>query len=179
MKRLFSFALSLGLVAALAAPVAAQVDPTPSTNAGNQNGALHDPLWAHFKVTEVGLGYADIKFVSERGFASCFEYRTDGDTSQVITANGGVNYNPLITDGLYPFVCKVNSTETMTINADEYIEIRMVFGAEGDERFDWTRVDVDVDASEKMDCKNGGWESYGFDNQGQCVRFLTSGKDSR
>ena len=30
----------------------------------------------------------------------------------------------------------------MTINANEYVEVRMVFGAETDERFDWTRFDV-------------------------------------
>lgn len=31
----------------------------------------------------------------------------------------------------------------------------------------------------KDDCKNGGWEQYGFKNQGQCVRFIETGKDSR
>ncbi len=29
------------------------------------------------------------------------------------------------------------------------------------------------------DCKKGGWEQYGFRNQGQCVRFVQTGKDSR
>lgn len=28
-------------------------------------------------------------------------------------------------------------------------------------------------------CKKGGWESFGFKNQGQCVRFVETGKDSR
>lgn len=31
----------------------------------------------------------------------------------------------------------------------------------------------------KDDCKNGGWADYGFKNQGQCVRFIETGKDSR
>jgi len=31
----------------------------------------------------------------------------------------------------------------------------------------------------KDDCKNGGWEKYGFKNQGQCVRYVETGKDSR
>ena len=30
----------------------------------------------------------------------------------------------------------------VTIPADEFVEVRMVFGAEEDERFDWTRFDV-------------------------------------
>ena len=35
------------------------------------------------------------------------------------------------------------------------------------------------DPQTKDDCKNGGWEQYGFRNQGQCVRFVETGKDSR
>lgn len=31
----------------------------------------------------------------------------------------------------------------------------------------------------KDDCKKGGYEEYGFENQGQCVRFVETGKDSR
>ncbi len=31
----------------------------------------------------------------------------------------------------------------------------------------------------KEQCKAGGWEILGFENQGQCVRFVESGKDSR
>lgn len=31
----------------------------------------------------------------------------------------------------------------------------------------------------KDDCQNGGWEAYGFRNQGQCVRLIETGKDSR
>ena len=33
--------------------------------------------------------------------------------------------------------------------------------------------------STKDDCKKGGWEGYHFKNQGQCVRFIETGKDSR
>lgn len=32
---------------------------------------------------------------------------------------------------------------------------------------------------DKDDCKDGGWESFGFRNQGQCVRFVETGKDDR
>lgn len=31
----------------------------------------------------------------------------------------------------------------------------------------------------KAQCVDGGWEDAGFRNQGQCVRFVTTGKDSR
>ena len=30
-----------------------------------------------------------------------------------------------------------------------------------------------------MDCRDGGWQNLGFRNQGQCIRFVTTGKDSR
>jgi hypothetical protein len=30
-----------------------------------------------------------------------------------------------------------------------------------------------------QDCMNGGWAQYGFRNQGQCIRFVNTGKDSR
>jgi hypothetical protein len=31
----------------------------------------------------------------------------------------------------------------------------------------------------KNDCKKGGWEAFGFKNQGQCIKFVNTGKDSR
>tara|TARA_Y100000588_G_scaffold373068_1_gene446423 strand:+ start:974 stop:1855 length:882 start_codon:yes stop_codon:yes gene_type:complete len=36
-----------------------------------------------------------------------------------------------------------------------------------------------TDPETKADCKKGGWQDYGFRNQGQCVRFVQTGKDSR
>jgi hypothetical protein len=31
----------------------------------------------------------------------------------------------------------------------------------------------------KDDCMKGGWEDFGFKNQGQCIKFVNTGKDSR
>ncbi len=31
----------------------------------------------------------------------------------------------------------------------------------------------------KDDCKKDGWMEYGFENQGQCIKFVETGKDSR
>lgn len=36
-----------------------------------------------------------------------------------------------------------------------------------------------ADPPDKQACKNGGWASYGFRNQGLCIRFVNTGKDSR
>ena len=157
-------ALSLLAIPALASSHA------PSTNDANRTNG-----WAHVNVTDVGIGEITLEFVSTRAFASCFEYRTDGDTSQA----SGDNYNPAVTDGLYPFVCVNNSTAERTLQANEYVEVRMVFGAEADERFDWTRFDVLPDAQTGADCADGGWAAFGFKNQGQCMRFVNGGGDSR
>lgn len=35
------------------------------------------------------------------------------------------------------------------------------------------------DPGSKDDCKKGGWADYGFANQGQCIRFVNTGQDSR
>jgi hypothetical protein len=150
---------------------AASADPFifPSTN--DENRSLG---WAHVNELAVDIGEVTLEFISTRSFYSCFEYRTDGDTSQ----STGNNYNPNA-DGLYPFHCENNSSSVMTFAANEYVEIRMVFGAESDERFDWTRFDVLPDAKSRADCKKGGWENFGFRNQGQCIRFVNTGKDRR
>ena len=40
-------------------------------------------------------------------------------------------------------------------------------------------ITYDRDPTDKDGCKKGGWEAFGFKNQGQCVRFVETGKDSR
>lgn len=35
------------------------------------------------------------------------------------------------------------------------------------------------DPTVKEQCMDGAWESFGFKNQGQCIRFVETGKDSR
>jgi hypothetical protein len=166
---------ALAALAVMAGPALGAVNAvTPSTNDINRTLG-----WAHVDQVSQEPGATTLAFISTRPFYSCFEVRTDGDTSQVLTDNGGANYNPLVTDGLYPYHCERNSTETMTIAAREYIEVRMVFGAETDERFDWTRFDVLPDARTKADCKSDGWRDFGFRNQGLCVRFVVTGRDTR
>ncbi len=122
-------------------------DVTPSTNDENRTEG-----WAHFNVTDTRVGKVDIEFVSTRNFASCFEYRSDGED----TTDPRDNFNSDIEDGLWPFVCVNNETVTKTLSAREYVEIRMVFGAEGDERFDWTRVDVTVPGAHGLQIAKSG-----------------------
>jgi hypothetical protein len=152
--------LVAGMLLAISIPVmATSHEVTPSTNDANRDNG-----WAHFNVLAERRGEVDIEFVSTRTFFSCFEYRSDGAPPP----DDSPNFNTDITDGLWSYVCVNNSTATRSLTADEYVEIRMVFGAERDERFDWTRVDV-LEPLAKDDCKNGGYEDEGFFNQGRCV----------
>jgi hypothetical protein len=41
----------------------------------------------------------------------------------------------------------------------------------------WHAGVEEIDAREQ--CKDGGWEDAGFRNQGQCLRFVNTGQDSR
>ena len=158
MKKQFFFATVLAVLV-LVFSVGAINAVTPSTNDINRT-----KNWAHVNVVDVGVGEIELEFVSTRSFYSCFEYRTDGDTSQRIAKNGGNNWNTDITDGLYLHVSTSNSTVVKTFIANEYIEIRMVFGAETDERFDWTRFDV-LPAPTKSDIlMNSGVPGKGLEN---------------
>ena len=109
-------------------------NPTYSTNAYNQTHG--GPYVTVTKVTGRNL---TLSLVNPNNYAACFEYRTDGDTTQ---ATGSPNYNPAIADGLYPFVCLYAAgSQTLTVRVNNYVEVRSVFGAERDWDFNWTRFD--------------------------------------
>jgi hypothetical protein len=38
---------------------------------------------------------------------------------------------------------------------------------------------VAADPASKDECKEGGWEGFSFRNQGQCIRFVNTGGDTR
>lgn len=160
---------ALGLVAGPALAVVNAV--FPSTNDANRSLG-----WAHVNQASVGDGAMTLSFVNPRGFASCFEFRSDGDTSQRIVPT---HFNRAVTDGLYPFVCLNDETRLRTIVAERFVEVRLAFGAETDERFDWTRFDLVLDPETKADCKDAGWADYGFRNQGLCIAFVLTGRDTR
>ena len=42
-----------------------------------------------------------------------------------------------------------------------------------------TTYDFEPAPDAKIECKDGGWEQYGFDNQGQCIRYVNTDQDSR
>lgn len=125
----------LTVLLVLVGAAAASAYVFPSTN--EQNMLNGNPY-----VTNVsrGVGNVTLMFVNTHNFAVCFEYRTDGNTSQALPNR--TNYNPGIPD-LYPYLCLYTAgNETMTFHASNYVEIRSVFGAERDYDFNWTRFSV-------------------------------------
>jgi len=144
----------------------------PSTNEINYGLG-----WAHVLFVDVAVEQVMLEFIQPRLFFACFEYRIDNEAPSS-SANGGVNYNPDITDGMWNYTCQNASSAELTFNAASHVDIRMGFGSERDERFDWTRFYV-LSLENKDQCRDGDWEALGFKNQGQCVRYVETGKDSR
>lgn len=134
MKKIIYGLISLVLIMGFAGVTYATVNAvTPSTNDMNRTNG-----WAHVDQLSQGVAITDLQFISTRAFWSCFEYRVDNELNTV----PGPNPNTNITDGRWTQVCVNNSSTTRTIHANEFVDVRMVYGAETDERFDWTRFDV-------------------------------------
>jgi hypothetical protein len=148
----------------------------PSTNADNRaNGFPH--------VNEVGQDNCEVtlEFVNDTNSLAFFEYRIDG-----VTPDSATTPHPVVSgDVIYPGVSVDGRGEpnpvvvTETFEAFETVEVRLALGGERDWDFDWTTFEVECNPETKADCKNGGWEAYGFRNQGQCIRYVNTGKDSR
>jgi len=128
-----ALAVSVGSISAASAYTT--TNPTYSTNDYNRNhGGPHVDLLGSDGHT------VTLAFVNPNNYSVCFEYRTDGDTSQKIAAT---NFNSAITDGLYPFLClSTAGTQVKTFTVAHYVEARSVFGAERDWDFTWTTFSV-------------------------------------
>lgn len=78
------------------------------------------------------------------------------------TATGPTATHTYATPGTY--------TATLTVTDDD--------GRTGTDQATIT-VEPEPQPETANDCKQGGWADYGFANQGQCIRYVNTGKDSR
>ncbi len=145
----------------------------PSTNEANIGNGWANVTW---NADDAGVEEAPLRFVTSRSFASCFEYRID-DAEPFYEAD---NFNLHIDDGLWQYYCVTGSNPSIAVvlNAASHVDIRLAFGAERNERFDWTRFYV-LTLDNKDQCMSGAWQALGFRNQGQCIRYVETGKDAR
>lgn len=145
----------------------------PSTN--DQNRTNGHP---HVNLVEAGIGYVDLEFVNATNSLAYFEVRIDGEELTSGTAH------PVTGDFIYPGVSVDGRGSadpvvvTERFEADSTVEVRLALGGERDWDFDWVTFAALPDASFKQDCRDG-WADYGFRNQGQCIRFVVTGQDSR
>ena len=157
---------------------------TPSTNYENMQAGQF-----HFDVLEVTPDSITIEFNSgtEGGgdpFTLCYEVRTDGEGLDP----AGAHPNPLVQDNYYEDGCmwiylKYGPTIIeKTYAAESHIDIRYAYNSyvyvPDIYYFSWTRVYV-LKPRAIGECKQGGWREFGFRNQGQCVRFVNTGVDTR
>ena len=71
---------------------------------------------------------------------------------------------------------RAGNDEIYVMNADGNGPANLTSNPSSDHFPDWGLV---AGAISKEQCKNGGWEDLGFRNQGQCLRYVETGKDSR
>ncbi len=138
--------LTLVMTAFAIIPMNASAYDFPSTNELNKNN--ENPLRygqdaPHVNLVEADIGQVTLEFIMPYTYLACFEYRSDGESSQY----GDIYPHPVVTDDFYYYYFCMNSSNSpyeKTFYADEYVEIRLAFGAERDWDFNWTRFDVET-----------------------------------
>lgn len=69
--------------------------------------------------------------------------------------------------------------QTLTVEGSGIVRLGLEAARPAANLFDNLTVTFDSGPTTADDCKKGGWADFGFSNQGQCVRFVQTGKDSR
>lgn len=163
----------LALVFSLSTMATALAYVFPSNDTNRTNGH------PHVNLVDSGIGYVTLEFVNDTNSLAFFEYRID---DEVLTSGDA---HPVVTgDFIYEGV-SVDSRDIeapvhvfRTFEVTSTVEVRLALGGERDWDFDWVTFEA-IAASTKDDCRSGGWEAHGFANQGQCIRFVETGQDSR
>jgi hypothetical protein len=173
-----ALATALALLTMIMAPAGtAGAYDFPSTNDTNRDAGL-----PHVNELSKGQGTVTLEFVNPRVALSYFEYRIDGEILPI------KNHPIVIGDPIYFGVyvdgrsspTYATSPVIVSFSANATVEVRLALGGERDWDFDWVEFTVGpTDPTTKADCNKGGWADFGFRNQGQCIRFVNTGKDSR
>lgn len=131
-----------------------------------------------------GPGEVTLTFVNNTDFYYAFDYRAD-DESPAGTfsySDDTISQGPCKGRKWGPYYNLIgvgaNSTKQVTVEATHKVEAQAVLGPEQNYYTCWKTFYPEQPDS-KSDCKRGGWEDYHFENQGQCVRYVNTGKDSR
>ena len=157
---------------------------TPSTNYENMLAGQF-----YFEVLDVTPDSITILFHSGPHWSNKaqrreYEVRIDGEGID----SSGTHPNIYINDSAYfePYIYMKGPLPpggfmvTTTYGAESHIDIRFAHDSHVPYiyYFSWTRVYV-LKPRAIGECKQGGWREFGFRNQGQCVRFVNTGVDTR
>lgn len=158
-SKIFSILLSLvfaltTVLPVLAAPPAAPAF-VPSTPEDNKLKG-----WAYHEVVPVPGG-VEITLYAPRNFWSCIEYRADDEAPQDPN-HPYLVLSPLLADGQFRDLCgrgDILPVQTIFVAAGSHVDIRMSYGAEGNERYyGWLRYSagpsVSTGSSEQSNSPN-------------------------
>lgn len=104
--------------------------------------------------------------VFQRGGASASPFTCPASPADMDDSSAGSN--------IRMFALNVGDTSTNDLDLDGYLDNVVVTLTSG-----MTVSDFDPVPLEKEACMKGGYADFGFKNQGQCIRFVETGKDSR
>jgi len=77
-----------------------------------------------------------------------------------------------------------NPTQTVNISGLEAGDNVISLTSDRDDGTETVTITCEEDPTPEdpetiQDCQGGGWQDYGFANQGQCIHFVNTGEDSR
>lgn len=116
-------------------------------------------------------------------FTTC-NWGTGGDTTLGVYTGPAVNNLATVGANNDVAACADSSAGTATSEVSftavagttYHIQVGGHNGVNVDFQLTWTLAS---DPTTVEDCKNGGWMAFGFSNQGRCIQFVNTGKDSR
>jgi hypothetical protein len=107
--------------------------------------------------------------VTTRGGASASPYPCPAVPADMDTLSSGSN--------IRAFSLNVGDTSASDLGLDGYLDNVVVNLDSGTTVYDFDPAPVNPVSKDA--CKKNGWAAFGFSNQGQCVKFVETGKDSR
>lgn len=130
-----------------------------------------------------GPGEVTLKFVNNFSWDYWFDYRADDKPGTADEYTGQtINEGPCAGEDFGKVYNKThvpaNSEKTVTVEAAHKVTAMLRRGPEQHHYICGVTFYPEQPDS-KGDCKGGGWDDYHFKNQGQCIRYVNTGKDSR
>lgn len=139
--------------------------------------------YTDIQLVDAGPGEVTLKYINNTGYTYAFDHRVDGESGDTHQwSDQTISQGPCAGRkwGPYYNLTSVgpNSTKELTIAATHKVEAQAVLGPEQNYHTCW-KTFYPEQPETKSDCKGGGWDDYHFRNQGQCIRYVETGKDSR